>query len=76
MVDREGNILLRSEGKLGEVLYTNIFDIINGSADSQDDNNNGSRVDQADVDRFKNSLNNGESGSLTLKGRTGTFVIA
>ena len=76
VVDREGNILLRSEGKLEEVLYTNIFDIISGSPSSQADANNGGRVKQDDVDRFKASLRNGELGTLTLNGRNGTYVFA
>ena len=76
MVDREGNILLRSEGRLGEVTYTNIFDIIYGSSGNQANAANNSRVDQAEVDRFKQSLNNGESGTLTLNGRTGIYVFA
>ena len=76
VVDPEGNILLRSEGRLGEVVYTNIFDIINGGSADQAGADNGARVDQAEVNHFKQSLNNGESGTLTLNGRTGTFVIA
>ena len=76
VVDREGNILLRSEGRLGEVTYTNIFDIIYGSSKNPDDASNRGRVDEADVDRFRGALSNSESGTLTINGRTGTYVFA
>ena len=76
VVDREGNILLRSEGMLSEVLYTNIFDIIYGSSADQSNAGSSARVDQADVDRFRESLNSDESGALVINGNTGTYAFA
>ena len=65
VVNQDGDILLRSEGMMGDVLYTNIFEIINGS-----------RADQADVDRFTESLSSRESGTLSYEGQRGTYIYA
>ena len=65
VVNQEGDILLRSAGMMGDHLYGNIFEIINGT-----------RVDQADVDRFAQSLIDRESGTLTYEGERGTYVYA
>ena len=64
VVNREGDILLRSEGMMGDVLYTNIFEILNG------------RLDQANVDRFAQSLTSREPGSMTFEGERGTYLYA
>ena len=64
VVNRNGDILLRSEGMMGDVLYTNIFEILNG------------RLNQADVGRFMQSLTSREPGHLTFEGQRGTYVYA
>ena len=65
VVDQDGDILLRSEGMMGDHLYTNIFEIIDGA-----------HVNQTDVDRFSTSLSNREPGFLTFEGQRGTYVYA
>ena len=65
VVNQDGDILLRSAGMMGDHLYTNIFEIINGT-----------RVDQKDVDRFAESLISHEVGTLTYEGERGTYVYA
>ena len=64
VVDQEGDILLRSEGMMGDVLYTNIFEIINN------------RLDQDDVDRFASALSSREPGTLNYVGERGTYIYA
>ena len=65
VVDQDGNILLRSAGMMGDHLYGNIFEIINGT-----------RLNQADVDRFAQSLSSREPGTLTYEGERGTYIYA
>ena len=65
VVDQSGEILLRSAGMMGSRVYTNIFEIINGT-----------HVDSADVYRFASSLGSHDSGTLTYKGQRGTYVYA
>ena len=65
VVNRDGDILLRSEGMMGDVLYTNIFEIINGS-----------RANPDDVDRFSASLSSREPGTLSYEGQRGTYIYA
>ena len=63
VVDRQGDILLRASGQLGDASYTNIFDAI---------------VDlhgrQEEIDLFRQALGNRESGSLTFSGTSGELV--
>ena len=65
VVNQDGNILLRSVGMMGDHLYTNIFEIINGS-----------RVDEIDVNRFAQSLSSREPGTLSYEGQRGTYIYA
>ena len=64
VVNKDGDILLRSEGMMGDILYTNIFEIING------------RLDQSDVDQFSAALSSRESGHMDFKGERGTYIYA
>ena len=65
VVNQDGDILLRSAGMMGDHLYTNIFEIINGT-----------RVDEDDIDRFTQSMSSRESGTLTFQGQRGTYIYA
>ena len=65
VVNQGGDILLRSAGMIGDHLYSNIFEIINGT-----------HVDSADVYRFASSLGSREPGTLTYEGQRGTYVYA
>ena len=65
VVNQDGDILLRSAGMMGDRVYTNIFEIINGT-----------HVYQVDVDRFAASLSNREMGTLIYEGERGTYVYA
>ena len=65
VVNQDGDILLRSAGMMGDHLYTNIFEIINGT-----------RMDQADADRFAQSMSSREPGTLTFEGQRGTYIYA
>ena len=60
VVDPDGDILLRSAG--GEIQYENIFEIIS------------TRVDQADIDLFAQSMSSREPGYLTFEGQRGTYI--
>ena len=62
VVNQEGGILLRSAD--GATDYENIFEIISD------------RADQADMDRFTQSLNSREPGYLTFEGQRGTYIFA
>ena len=64
VVNQEGEILLSSVSETGEDQYENIFEII------------GSRVDQADVSRFAQSLSGREQGYLSFEGQRGTYIFA
>ncbi len=63
VVNRRGDILLRSEGMLGERLYDNIFDIVAGHND-----------EQAKIDDFIEALDHEETGSIIFSGQEGEFV--
>ena len=62
VVNPDGDILLRSAN--GENQYENIFEIIS------------ERADQADMDRFAQSLSSREPGYLTFTGQRGTYIFA
>ena len=64
VVDRDGKILLRSEGRMGEVEYTNIFEIFS------------ERLEQKDVDQFSAALSSREPGTMTFDGERGTYIYA
>ena len=64
VVNQRGDILLRSVGILGDRLYENIFEILDNDTHGQ----------QADIDRFEESLTAREPGSITFPGDTGSYV--
>jgi len=65
VVNREGDILLRSVGMIGNRLYDNIFDVLTGT-----------HGEQADIDRFMAALSEQEMGSMLFSGETGSFVYS
>ena len=62
VVNREGDILLRSVGMLGNRFYDNIFDILAGHND-----------EQTKIDDFVKALDNEEAGSIMFSGSEGEF---
>lgn len=63
VVNRKGDILIRSIGMLGDHLYANILEILAGHKD-----------DQKKIDDFINALNNGETGSIIFTGEGDEYV--
>ena len=63
VVNRKGDILLRSNGMMGERLYDNIFDILTGTHGQQED-----------IDSFMEALDAQRTGSMLFSGSTGAFV--
>ncbi len=63
VVNHKGDILLRSVGMLGDHLYDNILEIIEGHND-----------EQAKVDDFVEALDHDETGSIIFSGDKGEFV--
>ncbi|MBD5476481.1 MAG: response regulator [Lachnospiraceae bacterium] len=63
VVNREGDILIRSVGMLGDHLYANILEILAGHND-----------DQEKIDDFIRALDNGETDSIIFVGDGESFV--
>ncbi len=63
VVNRKGDILVRSVGMLGDHLYSNIFEILAGHND-----------DQEKIDDFIEALGRDESGSIIFSGNKEDFV--
>jgi len=63
VVNRKGDILLRSVGMIGDTYYDNIFQILNGNYG-----------DQAAIDAFAKAMQSEEEGSMTFTGERGSFV--
>jgi len=65
VVNDRGDILLRSVGMLGDHLYVNIFDILEGHNDTDE---------QKKIDDFIEALNHEKTGSITFTGEEGNYV--
>ena len=63
IVSRDGDVIIRSQGLMGDHVYDNVFDILTGT-ESQ----------QGDIGRFREALDTHESGSLNFSGLTGSYV--
>lgn len=63
VVNRKGDILLRSNGMLGDHLYENIMDVLIDT-----------HGEQKNIGRFMDALTVKETGSMVLAGDTGAFV--
>ncbi|MDE7259646.1 MAG: hybrid sensor histidine kinase/response regulator, partial [Lachnospiraceae bacterium] len=63
VVNREGDILIRSVGMLGDHLYANILEILAGHND-----------DQEKIDDFIKALDKGETGSIIFTGDGESYV--
>ncbi len=63
VVNKEGDILLRSIGMIGDRYYDNIFEVLNGVYQDQDA-----------VDAFAEALKTQKSGSMTFTGERGSYV--
>jgi len=65
VVNDRGDILLRSVGMLGDHLYSNIFEILAGHNDIDE---------QEKIDELIEALKNQKTGSITFAGEEGDFV--
>ena len=65
VVNRDGDILLRSSGMQGIESYTNIFEILSGD-----------RGEQSDIDLFSEALDTREPGTFIYEGERNTYVNA
>jgi len=63
VVNRRGDILLRSVGMIGDRYYDNIFEILTGNYE-----------DQEAVDAFAAALKQSDTGSMTFTGDKGSFI--
>ncbi len=63
VVNKEGDILLRSVGLIGDRYYDNIFEILNGNYSDQDA-----------IEAFAAALSESGEGSMTFTGERGAFV--
>jgi len=63
VVNKQGDILLRSVGKIGDVYYDNIFQILSGNYG-----------DQKAIGAFMEALQQQAEGSMTFTGDRGSFI--